>query len=63
VTVDDLERVVGVIADGLGGAGADTGGSRGALPSRPRLQFDDLGVDMDDMRRAADLSDLGDLDD
>ena len=63
VTVDDLERVVGVIADGLGGAGTDTGGSRGALPSRPRLQFDDLGVDVDDMRRAADLSDLGDLDD
>jgi len=58
MTVDDLERVVGVIADGLGGVGADAGASRGGVPARPRLQFDDLGVDVEDIRRATDLSDL-----
>jgi ParB family chromosome partitioning protein len=63
MTVDDLERVVGVIADGLGGVGTDTGSSRGGIPARPRLQFDELGVDVDDIRRATDLSDLGELDD
>ncbi len=63
MTVEDLERVVGVIADGLGGVGADTGTSRSGIPARPRLQFDDLGVDVDDIRRATDLSDLDELED
>jgi ParB family transcriptional regulator, chromosome partitioning protein len=65
VTVDDLERVVGVIADGLGGAGARSGadGTASRIPSRPRLQFDELDVDVDELRRATDLSDLDELDD
>jgi ParB family transcriptional regulator, chromosome partitioning protein len=68
VTVDDLERVVGVIADGLGGVAtrgttSDTGDGPSSIPPRPRLQFDDLDVDMDELRRATDLSDLTDLDD
>jgi ParB family transcriptional regulator, chromosome partitioning protein len=68
VTVDDLERVVGVIADGLGGVGtrgSDPGSPSTAsrVPSRPRLQLDDLDVDLDELRRATDLSDLTDLDD
>jgi ParB family transcriptional regulator, chromosome partitioning protein len=62
MTVEDLERVVGVIADGLGGVGAD-GAARGSIPARPRLQFDELEVDVDEIRRAADLSDLAELDD
>lgn len=68
VTVDDLERVVGVIADGLGGVGtrgSDPGspGTASRIPSRPRLQLDDLDVDLDELRRATDLSDVTDLDD
>jgi len=70
VTVDDLERVVGVIAAGLGGVGtrgSDPGSPSTAsrVPSRPRLQLDDLDldVDLDELRRATDLSDVTDLDD
>lgn len=68
VTVEDLERVVGVIADGLGGVGArgpdpDAEGAASRVPSRPRLQLDELDIDVDELRRATDLSDVTDLDD
>jgi len=87
LSVDDLERIVGVIADGLGAspvpepatieaaeaagmseAEATSAVSRAtaaeALAQRRRVRFDDLGdLDIQAMRRAADLSDLSDPDD
>jgi ParB family transcriptional regulator, chromosome partitioning protein len=84
LSVDDLERIVGVIADGLNagpavlstssGSAATSGMSEAeansaaaranaaeALAQRRRVRFDDLGdLDLEGMRRAADLSDLDD---
>jgi len=84
LSVDDLERIVGVIADGLSSrpavsvpssdAAAAVGMSEAeatsaaaravaaeALAQRRRVRFDDLGdLDIEGMRRAADLSDLDD---
>ncbi len=84
LSVDDLERIVGVIADGLNagpvvppppsGSAATIGMSEAeatsaaaranaaeALAQRRRVRFDDLGdLDLEGMRRAADLSDLDD---
>jgi ParB family transcriptional regulator, chromosome partitioning protein len=63
MTVEDLERVVGVIADGLGGSAGVGSTGRNGIPARPRLQFDELDVDVEDIRRATDLTDLDELDD
>jgi ParB family chromosome partitioning protein len=63
MTVEDLERVVGVIADGLGGSAGVGSAGRNGIPARPRLQFDELDVDVEDIRRATDLTDLDELDD
>lgn len=79
LSVNDLERIVGVIADGLGSSPASPATGSGAateaaatsqataaeaLAQRRRVSFDDLAdLDLAGMRRAADLSDLGDLDD
>lgn len=79
LSVNDLERIVGVIADGLGSSPSSTATGSGAateaaatsqataaeaLAQRRRVRFDDLAdLDLAGMRRAADLSDLGDLDD
>jgi len=84
LSVDDLERIVGVIADGLNSrpavpapsseaassvgmseAEATSAAARAtaaeALAQRRRVRFDDLGdLDLEGMRRAADLSDLDD---
>jgi ParB family chromosome partitioning protein len=84
LSVDDLERIVGVIADGLGAgppaavpassaiatdglseAEATSAAARASaaesLAQRRRVRFDDLGdLDIEGMRRAADLSDLDD---
>ena len=84
LSVNDLERIVGVIADGLGStpdaapltaaeakaeglseAEVNSAASRAtaaeALAQRRRVSFDDLGdLDIQAMRRAADLSDLDD---
>jgi len=87
LSVDDLERIVGVIADGLrptmidppvsveeaeaagmSAAEATSAASRAtaaeSLAQRRRIRFDDLGdlgdLDIQAMRRAADLSDLDD---
>jgi ParB family transcriptional regulator, chromosome partitioning protein len=69
LSVDDLERIVGVIADGLGAdapagtqRGSLTGGLSGGRSSDASPAFaDDLGdVDLDEIRRATDLSDLED---
>jgi ParB family chromosome partitioning protein len=84
LSVNDLERIVGVIADGLGStraaapmtvAAAEAAGlseaeamsaaSRAtaaeALAQRRRVRFDDLGdLDIEEIRRATDLSDLDD---
>ena len=84
LSVNDLERIVGVIADGLNSgpaiepltveaaeaagmseAEATSAASRAtaaeALAQRRRVRFDDLGdLDIQAMRRAADLSDLDD---
>jgi len=88
LSVDDLERIVGVIADGLGTAapgsarrGSDTLGAPAIAGTRPvppqsadgastseavadrkRIRFDDL-VDLEEIRRATDLTDVSDLDD
>jgi ParB family transcriptional regulator, chromosome partitioning protein len=74
LSVDDLERIVGIIADGLGSPTATRGTAAGApteaaatsqataaesLAARRRVRFDDLtDLDLAGMRRAADLSDL-----
>jgi len=82
LSVDDLERIVGVIADGLGSApmsepvtieAAEAAGMSEAeatsamsravaaesLAQRRRIRFDDVGdLDIQAMRRDADLSDL-----
>jgi ParB family transcriptional regulator, chromosome partitioning protein len=64
LSVDDLERIVGVVADGLASserAGRTEGGA--TLPSRPRMRFEDLDLeesDLEGIRRATDLSDLDD---
>jgi len=85
LSVDDLERIVGVIADGLSAgssvvapvseaaeaglteAEATSAAARASaaesLAQRRRVRFDDLGdldLDIEGMRRAADLSDLDD---
>jgi ParB family chromosome partitioning protein len=84
LSVDDLERIVGVIADGLSSgssvtapvsaaaeaaglteAEANSAAARASaaesLVQRRRVRFDDLGdLDIEGMRRAADLSDLDD---
>jgi ParB family chromosome partitioning protein len=76
LSVDDLERIVGVIADGLGSPAAHSGAASKdtteaavtsqataaeALSQRRRVRFDDLAdLDLAGMRRAADLSDLDD---
>ncbi len=52
-SVDDLERIVGVIADGLG-ADAPERARRGA----GRRVLDDADLDVEAIRRATDLSDL-----
>jgi len=78
LSVNDLERIVGVIADGLGspttqprpGSGDTTeaaatsqASAAEALAQRRRVRFDDLAdLDLAGMRRATDLSDLEDLD-
>jgi ParB family chromosome partitioning protein len=66
MSVDDLERIVGVIADGLGSDAPDSArrsGTPGRPPARPRLELDDLeDLDVDAIRRATDLSDLDELD-
>jgi ParB family transcriptional regulator, chromosome partitioning protein len=69
LSVDDLERIVGVIADGLGSEAPDSArraGGPARPPARPRLELDDLSdlgdVDVEAIRRATDLSDLDDLD-
>jgi ParB family chromosome partitioning protein len=79
LSVNDLERIVGVIADGLGSPttqprpGSDDtteaavtsqASAAEALAQRRRVRFDDLAdLDLAGMRRATDLSDLEDLDD
>ncbi len=69
LSVDDLERIIGVIADGLGAdapagtqRGSLTGGLSGGRTSDAASAFaGDLGdVDLDEIRRATDLSDLED---
>jgi ParB family chromosome partitioning protein len=69
LSVDDLERIIGVIADGLGAdapagtqRGTLTGGLSGGRTSDAASAFaGDLGdVDLDEIRRATDLSDLED---
>jgi len=78
LSVDDLERIVGVIADGLGAdapagtqrgsltgglAGARSGGTGGVSEAASAFASDlgDLGgLDLDEIRRATDLSDLED---
>lgn len=69
LSVDDLERIVGVIADGLGAdapagtqRGSLTGGLSGGRSSGAASALaGDLGdVDLDEIRRATDLSDLED---
>ncbi len=52
-SVDDLERIVGVIADGLGADAPE----RARRASRPR-PVDDEDLDVEAIRRATDLSDL-----
>jgi len=73
LSIDDLERIVGVIADGLGSPTARTAASTPAteaaatsqataaeaLAQRRRVRFDDLAdIDLAGIRRATDLSDL-----
>jgi ParB family chromosome partitioning protein len=76
LSVNDLERIVGVIADGLGSpasqqragtsetteaAVTSQASAAEALAHRRRVRFDDLAdLDLAGMRRAADLSDLED---
>ncbi len=76
LSVDDLERIVGVIADGLGApspvgtppvretteeAARSQADAAEALAQRRRVTFDDLAdLDLAAARRAADLSDLDD---
>jgi ParB family chromosome partitioning protein len=75
LSVNDLERIVGVIADGLGSPAAraatptetteaavtSQATAAEALAQRRRVRFDDLAdLDLAGMRRAADLSDLDD---
>ncbi len=78
LSVDDLERIVGVIADGLGSPTARTpqavapteaaatsqATAAEALAQRRRVRFDDLAdLDLAGIERAKDLGDLGDLGD
>jgi ParB family chromosome partitioning protein len=74
LSVDDLERIVGVIADGLGSPATRSSSASAAtteaavtsqataaeaLAARRRVRFDDLtDLDLAGMQRAADLSDL-----
>jgi ParB family transcriptional regulator, chromosome partitioning protein len=76
LSVNDLERIVGVIADGLGSpaarpapaapdrtdaAAASQATAAEALAQRRRVRFDDLAdLDLAGIRRATDLSDLDD---
>jgi hypothetical protein len=75
LSVNDLERIVGVIADGLGSPDTRTttptesteaavtsqATAAEALAQRRRVRFDDLAdLDLAGIRRAADLSDLDD---
>jgi len=75
LSVNDLERIVGVIADGLGSpasrpisaaetteaAATSQATAAEALAQRRRVRFDDLAdLDLAGMRRATDLSDLDD---
>lgn len=74
LSVNDLERIVGIIADGLGSPAARTAApatetteaaatsqatAAEALAQRRRVRFDDLAdIDLAGIRRATDLSDL-----
>ena len=74
LSVNDLERIVGIIADGLGSPTSRTAAPTAetteaaatsqataaeALAQRRRVRFDDLAdIDLAGIRRATDLSDL-----